>query len=194
MSYQVSKLPQNDKFAAHMKQMEMNFAPEVIGGFIDIALQNVEDVARGNAPVLRGALRDSIIHYMIDLMSGECIVGVPYALPVEYGYMSRGGKRIPGRNFFRPAATGGYQLLLRMLKQFIGENVKGIAPTPSHRATAGGQRSHKYLYKTVTSTGKIKYYYSPGTQVRRTTPLFRGPGKSQPSFARIRGGRLPRRF
>lgn len=195
MAYVVSKLPENDKFAAHMKQMEMNFAAEVIGGFIDIALQYVEDTGRGNAPVDKGTLRDSIIHYMISVMAGECIVGVPYGMPVEYGYMSRGGRRIPGKNFFRPAARGGFELLKRMLKQFIGENAKGIAPTPAHRAAAGGsQKAHKFLYKTQTSVGKPKYYYSPGTQVRRTTPLIRGPGKSQPSFGRVRGGRLPRRF
>ena len=194
MSYSVSKLPESDKFYAHMKQMQINFAPEVIGGFIDIALQAVEDTARGNAPVLRGTLRDSIIHYMINVMAGECIVGVSYGLPVEYGYMSKGGKRIPGKNFFRPAATAGYQLLLKMLKDFVGENVKGIAPTPSHRAAAGGQRPHKYLYKRVNAEGKITYYYSPGTQTRFTTPLKRGAGKAQPSFGRVRGGRVPRRF
>lgn len=191
MSYQVSRLPNNDKFGAHMNQMLINFGPTSIGSFIDIALQNVEDLARAAAPIRSGALRDSIQHYMISELSGECIVAAPYALPVEYGYMSRGGNRVAGKNFFRPAARAGHALLIDMLKKFIASNVRGIVPTPSHVGKMGG---HKYLYKTVTSTGKMKYYYSPGVQTRFTTPLRRGPGKSQPSFARVRGGRLPRRF
>lgn len=194
MVFRASELPDNAKFGAHMKQMEMNFAPEVIGGFIDIALQAVEDESRANAPVDRGILRDSIQHYMIAVMAGECIVAAPYGIPVEYGYMSRGGKRIHGRNFFRPAVVNGYKLLLDMLKKFIGENVRGKAPTPAHRAAAGGQRPHKYLYKRVNADGKTTYYYSPGVTTRFTTPLKRGPGKSQPSFGRVRGGRTPRRF
>jgi hypothetical protein len=194
MSYRASALPGNDKFKQHMQQMEMNFAAEVIGGFIDIALQFVEDKSRSSAPVQRGTLRDSISHYMTSLLAGECIVAVPYALPVEYGYMSRGGRRVPGRNFFRPAALDGFNMLKDMLKKFIGDNVKGPAATPGHKATVGGGgRPHKYLYKVTTGSG-TKYYYSPGTQTRFTTPLKRGPGKSQPSFGKIRGGRLPRRF
>lgn len=196
MSYQVSRLPANDKTDQHLHQMELNFAPEVIGGFIDIALQTVEDQGKATAPVLSGATRDSIIHYMIDVLSGECIVGVPYALPIEYGYMSRGGKRVPGKNYFRPAARNGYDLLKKMLKDFIAMNAAGITPTPTHRAVAGGggERAHKYQYKRISTTGKSTYYYTPGAQGRFTTPLRRGPGKSQPSFARVRGGRTPRRF
>ena len=192
MSYTVSKLPGNENFKKHMTQMEINFGASVIGGFIDIALQLVEDEARGNAPVDRGTLRDSIQHYMISELAGECVVGVAYGMPVEYGYTSRGGNRIAGKNFFRPAVTNGFMLLKKMFKDFIGENVKGPAPTPAHRGTVG--RTHKYLYKRVGSTGKTTYYYSPGTQTRFTTPLRRGPGKSQPSFGRVRGGRTPRRF
>jgi len=161
------------------KVMETAFQAHEIAEIINYALQNVVDLAYSKAPVLTGTLRSSINHVMLSDYSGEAFVGVPYAAAQEYGFITKNGARIPGKNYFMPAAMAGQKLLITELRKYIAANSDGRKVEPPH-AQKGGGRGRKYLYKEVTGAG-VRYHYAKTTQT--TKFHFRGkPGpRKQPT-------------
>jgi hypothetical protein len=159
--------------------MSTAFQAFEIAEIINYALQNVVDLAYAKAPVFTGALRSSINHVMLSDYSGEAFVGVPYAAAQEYGFMTKNGVRIPGKNYFMPAAMAGQKLLITELRKYIAANATGKKVEPPH-AQKGGGRGKKYQFKEVTGAG-VRYHYAKTTQA--TKFHFRGkPGpRKEPS-------------
>ena len=56
-----------------------------IGEIINFALAQIEVEAKSKAPVLTGRLRDSIVHFMLNDLSGECTALAPYAAGTGMG-------------------------------------------------------------------------------------------------------------
>lgn len=174
--------------------MTGNFDPHNISEIVNFCLQSVEDGAKSSAPVLSGFLKDSISHYMISegfpTISGECFVGAEYGAAVEFGYVGRGGDRVPGRNYFTPNAIKGQNLFRKMMNDFIRQNSLGQKVAIPSASKGKGKKPTKFQFKQKTGAG-TRYKYAPdrGTITRR---FFIGQpgGRKQPgtSFGRPRGG------
>jgi hypothetical protein len=168
----------------HISTMQRNFTAQPIGQIVDIALQQVQDEAQGNAPVFTGTLRGSIQHQMTGPTAGECFVGVDYAAAQEFGFIAKNGNRIPGKNYFSPAAIHGRLALIKMLQDFAKLNAthdgaKRAASSLQPPSGRKGAVSHKFLYKRLTGAGKPTYVYGKkSTTVTRRKALLRpGSGK-----------------
>jgi hypothetical protein len=168
---------------ARFKIMETSFQAHEIREIIAFALQEVVDLARAKAPVLTGALKESITYTMTSDYAGEASVGVPYGAAQEYGFITQGGKRIAGKGYFAPAATKGQATLVAELKKYIAANTQGTHVDPPHarQGGGGGGGAHKYLRKEVTGAG-TRYIYGPKrtTTTKRKVQYKPGP-KKQPS-------------
>jgi hypothetical protein len=158
------------------KIMSTAFQSFEIAEIINYALQQVVDLAYMKAPVFTGALRASINHVMLSDYSGEAFVGVPYAAAQEYGFVTKQGARIPGKNYFMPAAMAGQKTLIAELKKYVAANAAGKKTAPPHAQKGGGTRGggRKYQYKEITGAG-VRYHYAKTTA--STKFHFRGkPG------------------
>jgi hypothetical protein len=166
------------------KNAELNLQAFEIGEIINWALDGVKMEAQSRAPVRTGTLRNSIINYMISDTAGECVVLAPYGAAVEFGYVAKGGKRVPGQNYFTPAAIHGAQMLTNELKLYVVKAYQGQRIQPKHAARTGGGKgssSHKYLYKIQTGSGSKYVYSKKSTTVTSFRPLlYPGPGKTFP--------------
>lgn len=174
----------------HLMTMQRNFTAGIIGQFIDIALQAVEDEAKGNAPVLTGRLRDSIVHQMLSDNAGICFVGVDYGAAQEWGYHNRAGVFVPGKNYFAPAVIHGKKLLMDMLTKYVQQNSTPAgaktASSQGPRGTGGtrgtGTGPHKYLYKVQTGS-RTRYVYGKKDQT-----ITRRTFRRKPTFRQQKGG------
>lgn len=75
------------------------------GAMISKAVFDVEALAKVNAPVLTGNLRNSIEGVMTGELEGEVRVGADYALPVEFGRATSNGGYVPGRYYLSGAVN-----------------------------------------------------------------------------------------
>jgi len=173
----------------HIGDMKLNFAPAPIGQMVEIALQQVQDEAQSNAPVRTGALRDSITHQMLAVTTGVCFVGVDYGAAQEFGFVTKQGAHIPGKNYFRPAAMHGKQSLLAMLKRYVQLNLTPGGAASARNSISGlrgkggtSRFGHKYQFKSQTGAGRKYQYGKKRTTV--TSYKFRG----RPSIRQQRGG------
>lgn len=164
-----------------------------IGEIINFALAQVETEAKSKAPVRTGRLRDSIVHYMISDLSGECIAQAPYAAAQEWGYTAASGGHIPGKNYFTPAAMHGRQTLITELNKYLIAATKGTKPTAPHAARGsrggGGSGTHKYLQKISTGAG-TRYVYAKTTTATKFRLRLKPGGRKSPgtSFSRKKPG------
>lgn len=155
-----------------------------IAEIINYALQQVVDLAYARAPVRTGALRDSINHVMLSDYSGEAFVGVDYGARQENGFTLPNGGRVPGKHYFAPAAATGQKTLITELNKYIASITAGKKVSPPHAQRGGGTRggasAHKYKYKSVTGSGRIKYVYDKTTQPTKFGIRFKPGGKKAP--------------
>lgn len=175
------------------KNAQGNFEAWRISEIIKYCLQTIVDEARGRAPVQTGFLRDSIDFIMLSEnfpnIIGEAFVGAEYGAAVEYGYVSQSGSKIPGANYFMPAAIRGRKTFQDMIKQYIKAVVQGVPFNPP-ASRSGGSKRTKFMQKQKTG-GKTRYIYGPkrGTKGRFFNTL-KPSGRKQPSnrFSRRFGG------
>src|ERR1044071_4181266 len=171
-----------EKVQQNLKIVETGLQDFQIGEIINFVCDTVKDEARSKAPVRTGTLRDSIVHWMNNELSGEVAALAPYAAAVEFGYTTKSGKRIPGAKYFTPAAIHGRKLLLDELKKYAIELAKGNPVKPPRGDVGegkGGARAHKYLYKVNTGAG-VKYVYGKKGQTRTSfRPLLHPSGRKQ---------------
>lgn len=158
-----------------------------IGEIINFALAQIEVEAKSKAPVLTGALRDSIVHYMITDLSGECLVQVPYAAAQEYGFTTPGGFHVPGKKYFTPAAIHGKATFLTELNKYLKTALTGVVVRPPRaprgsRGGGGGASGgvHKYLQKIRTGAG-YRYVYAKTTVPTKFRFQANPGGRKQPS-------------
>lgn len=146
---------------ARLKNVEIGLQNHEIGEVINYVCSIVANQAKAAAPVRTGRLRDSIVYYMNNELSGEVAAVAPYASAVEYGYTKKNGTRVPGANFFRPAAIMGGKLLKTELLKYTIAITKGekVKPPTAPRTSGKGSTSHKYLYKMKVG-GRTRYVYS----------------------------------
>jgi hypothetical protein len=175
-----------DEQVARFKRLQGDLQAFEIGEIINFALAQVETEAKSQAPVFTGALRNSIVHYMINDFSGECIVGVPYAAAQEYGYTTPSGGRVPGKNYFMPAAMHGQKTLIAELNKYIATACKGqvdAKPPKAAKGTRGGLSSaRKYQFKQATGAG-TRYIYAKTTQASKFRMIRKPGGRKQPTTA-----------
>ncbi|GEM_PF-4850081 len=180
LAIQVTGIPEQ---IIRFKALTEALQPVNIGEIINFALSNVESEAQGRAPVLTGRLRDSIVHYMLNEFSGECIALAPYANAQENGFTTSRGANIPGKHYFMPAAIHGAKILTDEMNKYIAAVVKGLRPTVPRGdkgsrgggggvARSHGQAAHKYLQKISTGAG-FRYVYAKTTAPSK----FRFQGK-----------------
>lgn len=164
--------------------MATAFQSHEIAEIINYALQQVVDLAYARAPVRTGALRASINHVMLSDYSGEAFVGVAYGARQEDGFTTPQGARIPGKHYFAPAANTGKKTLVAELQKYIASITAGKKVSPPHAQRGGGTRggaaAHKYQFKEVTGSGRIKYHYAKTTQSTRFGVRYKPGGKKAP--------------
>lgn len=178
-----------DEQITRFKNAELNLQPHEIGEIINWALDGVKMEAQKNAPVRTGTLRNSIINYMINEFAGECVALAPYAGAVEFGYVNKAGKSVPGRKYFTPAAVHGAKALVDELKLYTVKSFQGarLKPRSAARSSGKGDIGHKYLYKVSTGSGFRYVYSKKSTTVTSFRPLLR-PG-TRKQFPRPRAGK-----
>lgn len=193
----VTGLPENIE---RFNKMTIGLQPHQIGEIINWVCSVVENEARTAAPVITGRLRDSIVHWMNNELSGEVGALAEYAAAVEFGYTKKSGTRVPGQKYFTPAAIHGGKLLVDELKQYTQALIEGRTVSPKTASTGasrgvggrGGSRAvHKYLFVEETGAGK-RYHYAPKKYVvtKRKFQGKPGPYKQPKSmFRRYRSGR-----
>lgn len=171
-----------EKVQQNLKIVQTGLQDFQIGEIINFVCDTVKDEARSKAPVRTGTLRDSIVHWMNNELSGEVAALAPYAAAVEFGYTNKSGKRVPGAKYFTPAAIRGRQLLIDTLSKYAVELTKGnpVKPVRGDRGEGkGGARAHKFLYKVNTGAG-VRYVYGKKSQTRTTfRPLLKPSGRKQ---------------
>jgi hypothetical protein len=173
-----------DELSQRFATMQNDVQNAQIGEIINFALAQVEGEAKSKAPVRTGRLRDSIVHYMISDLSGECVAQAPYAGAQEYGFIGKNGQRIPGKNYFMPAAMHGKQTLIAELNKYLIAACQGRHPQ-APRAARGARGSgtggvHKYLQKIQTGAG-TRYVYAKTTAATKFRFQGKPGGRKQPS-------------
>ena len=173
-----------EKVQQNLKIVETGLQDFQIGEIINFVCDTVKDEARSKAPVRTGTLRDSIVHWMNNELSGEVAALAPYAAAVEFGYTTKSGKKVPGAKYFTPAAIHGRKLLLDELKKYAIELAKGNAvkpPTAARGIGKGGAKAHKFLYKIQTGSG-VRYFYGKKNQTVTTHRQRLRPSGRQTKF------------
>lgn len=165
--------------------MATAFQSHEIAEIINYALQQVVDLAYAAAPVKTGALRGSINHVMLSDYSGEAFVGISYGARQEDGFTTPQGARVPGKHYFAPAANTGKKTLVAELNKYIIAITGGKKVAPPHAQRGGGTRGggaagHKYQFKEVTGSGRIKYHYAKTTQPTKFGIRYKPGGKKSP--------------
>lgn len=150
--------------------MQTNIQAHNIAEIVNFALVEVEDGAKSSVPVVTGTTRDSINHFMTSedfpIISGECFVGVPWAAALEFGYISRSGAHVAGKNFFTPNAIKGRATFNKMMHDYIKQVCVAVGPINVPTARKGGKGGHKYQFVEITSTGQKRYHYATKGQTR----------------------------
>lgn len=171
-----------DELPIRFATMQDNISDKNIGEILNWGLNEVEVGAKAAAPVLTGRLRDSIVHYMISDLSGECAAMAPYAGAQEYGFITGSGANISGKNYFRPSAMRGTKVTIVALNKYLIDATKGVkvAPPTAARGSRSSSGAKKYQYKQLTGAG-TRYVYAKTTQPTKFRFQGRPGGRKQPS-------------
>jgi hypothetical protein len=123
MSFSVKIL--EDTATQMLKSVSENLQAKVHERILNVGHAWIVPYSQSICPVDTGYLRSTIFFEPVGILEFSFGASADYAMPVELGHMSRGGRFIPPQSFIRPAIETYYPQILEAVVQAVMEACKG---------------------------------------------------------------------